>query len=51
MLGEAEDHEEGLDRDLDNSFTEESCSKEDAEWYEEMTAEESSQVEKRVRDL
>ena len=51
MLREAEDDEHALQRDLDDRLAKESCSKEDSEWYQEVSAEESSKVKERVRNL
>ncbi len=48
MLGEAEDNEEALDWDLDNSFADERRTEEDTEGDQEVPAEEASEVKERI---
>lgn len=50
MLREAEDHKEGLNRDLDDCFADEGSPEEHTERDKEVPAEESSEVEQGVRD-
>ena len=51
MLTEAEYHEEGLDRDLNDGFSYEGCSEEDTEGDQEVPTEETCKIEQWVRDL
>jgi len=51
VLTEAEDHEEGLQGNLHDGFSDERSAKEDAEGDQEVPAQEPGQVKQRVRNL
>ena len=51
VLTEAEDHEEGLEGDLNNGLSDEGRTEEDAERDQEVATEETCQVEQGVRNL
>ncbi len=51
VLTEAEYHEEGLQIDFDDGFTNESCSEKHTEGDQEVTTQETSQVKEWVRNL
>jgi hypothetical protein len=51
VLTEAEDHEERLQGDLHNGFTDESSAEEDPEGDQEVAAQEPGKIKQRVRNL